>query len=78
MEALRAWARQPTTVAGISALIGTISGVFLQQITWQQAVPLVAGSLVSIVLPDNSGAAKQVEALASTVVAELSSAKDAK
>ena len=71
MEELRAWARQPTTVAGISTLVATISALLLQQLGWQQAIPLLVGSTVSMVLPDNTGARQEAQQLASEVVSKI-------
>jgi hypothetical protein len=68
MQNLRAWARQPTTVAGFSALIAAISAVVLKQLSWAQAIPVVAGALMSMVLPDNTGAQQQASGLATELV----------
>jgi len=56
MKSLVAWLQQPTSVAGISALLGTLAALGLNEMNWAQALPLLAGSIVSIALPDNSGA----------------------
>jgi hypothetical protein len=48
-----AFMRQPSTVLGVSTLIGTLTAVLTTQITWQNAVPAVAGALAAIALPDN-------------------------
>jgi hypothetical protein len=58
MEKLVAWARQPTTVAGISALICATMAVALKQASLTEAMPLITGAFVSMILPDNSGARK--------------------
>jgi hypothetical protein len=70
MKALVAWAQQPTSVAGLSAVFGTLSAVVLHQISWVQAAPLLAGAIVSIALPDNTVAKADAEALTETVLAE--------
>ncbi len=75
MEDLRAWLRQPTTVAGISALIATISALLMDQIAWAQAVPILVGSAVSMLLPDNTGAHEQAQQLASEIITEFTSKK---
>ena len=75
MEKLRAWARQPTTVAGISTLIATVSALLLQQLGWQQAIPLLVGSAVSMVLPDNTGARQEAQQLASDVVSKITNSQ---
>jgi len=71
MEKLRAWWRQPTTVAGISALVGTTVALVLKQMSLAAAMPLLTGAIVSIVLPDNAGATKQAEDITKTLVAEI-------
>ena len=69
MNSLNAWARQPTTVAGFSALLGTVCALALHQIQWPAAVPLLVGAMTSMVLPDNANAKQQAEALAAAAVA---------
>ncbi len=78
MGKLSTWLRQPTTVAGISALLGTAVAVLLGQMSLAAAVPLVAGAAVSMVLPDNSGARQQATTLAQEVVAQISQKEGAK
>ena len=76
MEDLRAWLRQPTTVAGISAVIATVSALLMDQIAWAQAVPILVGSAVSMLLPDNTGAHEQAQQLASEIVTKITAKKD--
>ena len=59
---------QPTTIAGLATIAGTCEAFLSGHITWQQAVPLVAGALVGVVLPDNTVLTKDAEALASAAV----------
>ena len=66
------WLRQPTSVAGLSALVGIFSAMALHQIGFTQAVPLLAGAFASIALPDNAGAKAIAEALARKAVAQTS------
>ena len=68
MQHWRNWIQQPTTIAGLSAALGTLMGLALQQITLPQAVPLLVGAAISMVLPDNAGARQQAESLAEQVV----------
>lgn len=56
MKKLVAWMRQPTTVAGLSALSGTAVALLGAQMSWQSSLPLLVASFVGIVLPDNAGA----------------------
>ena len=60
--------QQPTTVAGLSTALGTIVGLALQQVDWPQAIPLLVGATISMVLPDNSGAKQQAQLLATQIV----------
>lgn len=75
MENLRAWARQPTTIAGISAVIATLSALALSQLTWPQAVPVLVGAVTSMLLPDNTDVRRQAQQLASDVVSSLTQKK---
>lgn len=48
------WMRQPTSVAGLAAFIAALVALMSGQIDWRQAVPLLAGALTSIAVPDNT------------------------
>ena len=63
-----AFVRQPSTVLGLSALIGTLTAVLTAQLTWQSAVPAIAGALAAIALPDNNGAQAAIKNAAAAVV----------
>jgi hypothetical protein len=78
MEKLRVWLRQPTTVAGISALLGTGVALLLGQLTIAAAIPLLTGAVVSIVLPDNSAAKQQATVVAQDIVAQITDKQGAK
>jgi hypothetical protein len=54
MNALKAWLQQPTSVAGLATIFGTLSGFLTRQLSAGQAVPLIAAAMVSILIPDNS------------------------
>ncbi len=72
-QKLLAWFRQPTTVGGLSGLAGVLAAIAMDQITWQRAIPFLAGSVVSILLPDNAGNARvSAEKLAQQVAGEIS------
>ena len=51
------WLRQPTTVAGLAALIGDAVVVATGAAGWRIELPIAAGSVIAMVLPDNSTAA---------------------
>ena len=78
MNGFRLWMQQPTTVAGVSALLGTFVALAMHQVTWAQAVPLLAGAAASAILPDNSGAKQQAQLLAGTMVAKFTNENTAK
>ncbi len=71
MKLLLNWVRQPTTVAGISAAFGTFAALLVHQVTWAQAVPLLAGAFMSIALPDNSLAKGDAIALGQAIMTKL-------
>jgi hypothetical protein len=78
MEKVSAWIRQPTTVAGISALLGTAVALVLGQMSLTAAIPLLTGAAISMVLPDNSLARQQATAVAQDIVAQVSAKDGAK
>jgi hypothetical protein len=69
VKPLIAWAQQPTSVAGLATLFGTFSALMTHQLSWAQALPLLAGAFTSIALPDNTQAKRDAEALAQDVAA---------
>jgi len=73
MVKLSLWLRQPTTVAGMSTFFGTLVALVLKQMSLVEAAPLLAGGAMSIVLPDNSAAKQQAEALAKDVLDHVAS-----
>jgi len=60
--------RQPSTVVGISTLVGTLTAVLTAQLTWQNAVPAIAGSVAAIALPDNPRAQVAIKDAAAAVM----------
>jgi hypothetical protein len=58
MENLKAWLQQPTSVAGLATISGTISALLTHQITTGQAIPLFSAAFVSIIVRDNSAPSK--------------------
>lgn len=69
MNDLLAWLRQPTTVAGIAASLGTVSAWLMGQMTAGQAVPLLIGAATSMLLPDNTGASQAAVATTPSISA---------
>jgi hypothetical protein len=75
-KAILAWLRQPTSVVGASAILGTISALMTAQLSWAQAVPLLVGAVASIAFPDSSDAKASAESLAGAVMTQLTNTKD--
>ncbi len=68
MSRLIVWLKQPTTVAGLSALSGTAVALLGAQLSWQASLPVLVGAVVGIVLPDNSGAKVAIQHLVSDAI----------
>lgn len=51
---LKQFFHQPSTVLGLSGITGALTGVLSGQMTWLHAVPVMVGSLVAILVPDNT------------------------
>lgn len=64
--------KQPSTILGIAGLIGTTAGTIAHILTRDMAlsvgVATIAGSIVHIVMPDNSGAQSSIEKLVTDAV----------
>ena len=71
MKMLLDWAQQPTTVAGISTIAGTLVSVMIGQIGWPAAIPLLVGGGVGILLPDNTRARDAAVVIAQAGVAKI-------
>ena len=63
-----AFLRQPSTVLGLSALLGTLTAVLTAQLTWQGAIPAIVGALAAIALPDDAGAQAALKDAAAAVI----------
>ena len=76
LGSIRIWLRQPTTVAGISASIGTAVALLLGQVTFVQAVPLFVGAAISAILPDNTGAKEEAQVIATSLIKRFGAKRD--
>ncbi len=76
MDKIRAWTREPSSVAGFATMLGTLTAVLSHQLSWSQAIPLLVGSAVSIFLPDNTRAKAGAMALAGAVVTTITTEKE--
>lgn len=61
--------RQPSSIGGFGALFGTLTALASGQLRPAQAIPLAAGALVSILLPDNTAAKRETEATLADLIA---------
>ncbi len=65
--ALVSWFRAPTTIAGLSTMVGTGFAVLSGSVTLYAAFPVLVGSLVAVIIPDNTQAKTTAQALATDV-----------
>jgi hypothetical protein len=77
MNSLKQWFQQPTTVAGFSALSGTLIALVLKQVSVVEALPLLVGAITSMILPDSSAAKQDAVDLAKQVTAAVTEQKRA-
>jgi hypothetical protein len=68
MNTLLSWFKQPTTVAGFSALVGTAMGFATGSMTLPTALSVAVGSLVAMALPDNTAAVQASKTATSDLV----------
>ncbi len=71
MSDIRAWARQPSSIAGLAAICGAISALLTHQLSWAQATPVLVGALVSVALPDNTQAKTEAVGLTAAIVSTV-------
>ncbi len=76
MRKFRDWASEPTSVAGFATILGTLTAMLSHQLSWAQAIPLLVGAVVSVALPDNTGARAGAVALAGAVVSAINIEKE--
>jgi len=53
--------RQPTTLMGVATAVGTATSLATHEMPWAVAVPLLAGALVAIVVPEKPQVQADVE-----------------
>lgn len=64
---LMAWLQSPTTVGGISGLVGVAAGLLSGGVSLHTALPLATTFLVAMILPDNT----QAKVMAAQTVTDL-------
>jgi len=60
--------KTPLNQAALAGMVGTAAAVLGGQMTWQAAVPVVVGAVVALIVPDNSVAKEDVEALVADAI----------
>jgi len=60
--------KTPLNQAALAGMVGTAAAVLGGQMTWQAAVPVVVGGVVALIVPDNSVAKEDVEALVTDAI----------
>ena len=68
MNIILKWLSKPTSKAGEVAILSAIGGALSGATSWIHAIPLAAAGAAMIAFPDNSVAAKDIEALVSDAV----------
>lgn len=68
IHAFLSWLRQPTTILGLAGVAGTGTSMVMGQITVAEAVPLLVGSAVGLLVPDNSSAKNQAMMVAAQAI----------
>lgn len=68
MNKLLAYFKAPLNQAALATCAGAGLAVLQGSMTWQHAVPLVAGALVALVIPDNTVAKEDVEAIVADAI----------
>lgn len=71
--------KQPSTILGIAGIVGTAAATIAHVLTHDMAlavgVATVAGSIVHVLMPDNSGAQSSVEKLVTDAVTAVATKK---
>jgi hypothetical protein len=68
VNALVKFFKQPLNQAALAGVAGTGLAVLQGSMTWQHAVPVAAGAVVALILPDNSLAKEDIEGLVAAAV----------
>jgi hypothetical protein len=63
------WLRQPSSVTGLSALMGAGAGVLGGQLTPTAAIPVLVFGAMAMLLPDNTAARQDARKLAGDALA---------
>jgi hypothetical protein len=72
MSKLTDWLKQPSTITGIAAFVGTAAGLIAHYLTHDATLSVTVGGLVygavHVVVPDNTAAASSAEKLVTDAV----------
>lgn len=58
---MKAWANQFSTIIGALVATPTFAALLMHQMTWEQAAPLLIGSAVGLLYPENKTAATSAQ-----------------
>ena len=72
-SAVVSWLRQPTSIAGLAGLAGTLTAVAAGDLSWLAAAPLLVGGVVALVIPESPKARADSEHLAVDALAAAAS-----
>lgn len=68
MKRIARFLRAPLNQASIVAIGGTTWAAVQGTMSWQAGLPVVAGAIVALILPDNSVAKEDVEAVVADAI----------
>lgn len=63
MKKILAFFRVPLNQAALAGMLGTLVAVLQGALTWQAALPVAAGAIVALAIPDDAVAKADVETL---------------
>jgi hypothetical protein len=63
--------RQPTTLVGLATMVGTATSLVTHQMPWAVALPLLAGALTAIVIPEKPAVQADVQQLVTDGIAAV-------
>lgn len=68
MNKLLAYFKAPLNQAALATCAGVGLAVLQGSMTWQHAVPLAVGAVVTLIIPDNTVAKEDVEAIVADAI----------
>jgi len=68
MTDLKKWFGQITTGHGATVIASALLGAATGTVSWQAAIPIIAGGIILLIWPENSNLAAQVQSVATHAV----------